>query len=580
MGPSNLKKTFQLVMVKPSHYDRDGYVIQWHKSSIPSNTMAVIYGLAMDCAERKVLGEETEIVLTSYDETNTRIKVKEIAKTIKNSGDLGIVTLVGVQTNQFPRAIDLARQFIQEGVLVSLGGFHVSGCISMLKELPYDIKEAMDMGVSIFAGELEGHLEELLNDAVSGKLKQLYNFMANLPALEGTPVPFLPVKLIERMSGLRTAFDAGRGCPFSCSFCTIINVQGRTSRYRNADDVEEIIRANVAQGINSFFITDDNFSRNRDWESIYDRIIKLREEEGFEITFSIQVDTVCHKIPRFIEKSGRAGVNRAFIGMESINPESLIAAQKKQNNIAEYRNLLQAWHRVGVLTFAGYILGFPSDTPESILRDIRIIQKELPVDLLEFFILTPLPGSQDHKELVEKGVVLESDMNKYDTTYVTAPHAKMTAKEWQDIYNRAWEEYYSYEHVERIIRRAKKWGYKTRKMMWMTLEFYACATIEKIHPLDGGIFRKKYRKDRRYGMPIENPVSFYLKYGWEILSKHVKFLKVYLNYRKIHARAMNDQIKVHERDIAMEPFNKAELNELELYKTTEAARAVAEKARA
>ncbi len=66
------------------------------------------------------------------------------------------------------------------------------------------------------------------------------------------------------------------------------------------------------------------------------------------------------------------------------------------------------------MTFAGYILGFPTDTPESIARDIEIIKKELPVDILEFFYLTPLPGSEDHKILHAKGVPMDPDMNKYD----------------------------------------------------------------------------------------------------------------------------------------------------------------------
>jgi len=80
-----------------------------------------------------------------------------------------------------------------------------------------------------------------------------------------------------------TSFDAGRGCPYQCSFCTIINVQGRKSRRRSPDDVEKIVRANIAQGARSFFITDDNFARNKDWEAILDRLIYLREVEKMPI---------------------------------------------------------------------------------------------------------------------------------------------------------------------------------------------------------------------------------------------------------------------------------------------------------
>ena len=93
-------------------------------------------------------------------------------------------------------------------------------------------------------------------------LKPLYNYMDDLPSLDGVPAPILPATRIKRTGGKITTFDAGRGCPFQCSFCTIINVQGRKSRRRSVDDIEQIIRRNLAQGINRFFITDDNFARN------------------------------------------------------------------------------------------------------------------------------------------------------------------------------------------------------------------------------------------------------------------------------------------------------------------------------
>ena len=178
-------------------------------------------------------------------------------------------------------------------------------------------------------------------------------------------------------------------------------MQGRKSRFRTPDDLEQIIRANWTQGIDRFFITDDNFARNSDWEILLDRVIELKKE-GIHCGFTIQVDTLCHKIPNFIEKATKAGVKRVFIGLENINPDNLIAAKKRQNKITEYRVMLQKWRAHGALTFAGYILGFPADTKESILRDIEIIKRELPLDILEFFFLTPLPGSEDHKNFCRR----------------------------------------------------------------------------------------------------------------------------------------------------------------------------------
>jgi hypothetical protein len=277
-GVGAARKRLQLYLIKPSHYDDDGYVIQWFRSAIPSNSLAVLYGLAMDCRARGGLGHDVDLDIFVIDETNTRIRPQTIARRIAQSGGLGLVGLVGVQSNQFPRAMDIARALRSKGVNVCIGGFHVSGSLAMLPERPADLQEALDLGITLFAGEAEGRLDLVLRDALAGSLQPIYNFMADLPALEGAPLPVLPAARVSRTGGSVTSFDAGRGCPFQCSFCTIINVQGRKSRYRSPDDVEQIIRHNLAQGVSSFFITDDNLARNRNWEAIFDRLIALREE--------------------------------------------------------------------------------------------------------------------------------------------------------------------------------------------------------------------------------------------------------------------------------------------------------------
>lgn len=570
-------KPFHLYLIKPSHYDDDGYVIQWWRSTIPANTLAALNGLALDCAARNVLGPDVEIRIAVCDETNTRIRPERIVAEIRAGGGRGMVGLVGVQTNQFPRAVDIARPLRAAGIPVCIGGFHVSGCIAMLPQMPPELREAMDLGITLFAGEAEGRLDELLRAAYYGELKPLYNFMDDLPGLEGTPTPYLSVDVVKRTSGMRTSFDAGRGCPFLCSFCTIINVQGRKSRSRNADDVERLVRANLAQGVRNFFITDDNLARNQNWEPIFDRLIAMREGEGLKFWIVGQVDTMAHRIRGFVEKAARAGVNRVFIGLENINPEALKDARKGQNQIAEYRAMLQAWHRVGTLTYAGYILGFPNDTPESIERDIRIIQRELPIDILEFFILTPLPGSADHKKLHLAGVEMERDMNRYDVVHVTTRHPRMTDEELLGIYNRAWDLYYSPAHVETVLQRAKHWGYDPHNMMWKLLTFHATPLLERVHPLEGGLFRRKHRRDRRPGLPRENPFAFYARYGWEIVVKHARFARLYWRYRTTLRRVQND-VQPY-TDTAMTPVQASDVDVLEMFRTTAGARAAADRQR-
>jgi hypothetical protein len=326
---------------------------------------------------------------------------------------------------------------------------------------------------------------------------------------------------VARTLGLSTSFDAGRGCPYQCSFCTIINVQGRKSRFRSADDVERLVRLNWGQGVHKFFITDDNFARNQEWEAIFDRLIELREKGGIPLGLMIQVDTLCHKIENFIAKAKRAGVTRVFIGLENVNPDNLTAAKKRQNKITEYRKMLLAWKAQGIITLAGYILGFPADTPDSIRRDIAIIRRELPLDVIEFFCLTPLPGSEDHQILWKKGVPMEPDLNAYDVEHVCTAHAKMSKAEWAAIYREAWSLYYTPEHMKTLLRRAAATGVPMGSLLKLLVSFATMVRLENLHPLQSGVLRLKHPSERRPGLPRERVWVFWPRFVWETLYKHV-----------------------------------------------------------
>ena len=574
MADRTPKKTFSLVLIKPSHYDDDGYVIQWYRSAIPSNSLACLYGLALECKEQNVLGENVDLQIHAFDETNTVIRPSRIAALVEAADD-GMVMLVGVQSNQFPRALDIARPLRERNIKVAIGGFHVSGTISMLKDRDADVQKAIDMGVTVFAGEAEGRLQQVLKDASFDQLQPIYNFMDDLPNIEGVATPLLPAERVYLTAGATTSFDAGRGCPFACSFCTIINVQGRKSRRRSPEDIERIVRANIEQGLHSFFITDDNFARNKDWEAILDKLIDLREIDQLKISFIIQVDTLCHKLPGFIEKSKRAGVKRVFIGLENINPDSLLGAKKRQNKITDYRQMLLAWKQAGIVTYCGYILGFPGDTRQSILHDIEVIKRELPVDLLEFFYLTPLPGSEDHKKLHEAGIAMDADLNKYDLNHDVTGHPVMPREEWRRTYHAAWEAYYADAHVETILRRAIATGTSPGKTTFFIVWFKGCIAIEGIHPLEGGFFRRKVRTNRRSGHAIENPLIFYPKYFVETLVKQLRWISLYIRMRVTYKRVKRDPKRFEYMDLALEPVTDHE-EEREMFQS-EAAKSYLDK---
>ena len=216
MQSPSTRRRFQIALIKPSHYDDDGYVIQWLRSFIPSNSLAAVYSLVADARDRRVLGADIAIDIDAVDEINTRIRPKAIIERFRRHRNFGLVFLVGVQSNQFPRALDIARPLRAAGVPVAIGGFHVSGCLAMLDTMQSDLQAALDLGITLYAGELEERCDRFLYDAAAGRLEPIYNYLKDLPGIETTPAPILPKRYLERTYKLMTSFDAGRGCPFEC----------------------------------------------------------------------------------------------------------------------------------------------------------------------------------------------------------------------------------------------------------------------------------------------------------------------------------------------------------------------------
>ncbi|MGA2126477.1 MAG: radical SAM protein, partial [Xanthobacteraceae bacterium] len=237
--------------------------------------------------------------------------------------------------------------------------------------------------------------------------------------------------------------------------------------------------------------------------------------------------------------------------------------------ITEYRTMLQMWREAGAITYAGYILGFPGDTKDSILRDIEIIKRELPLDILEFFFLTPLPGSEDHKILSQKGVWMDPDINKYDLNHRVAHHGRMSDAEWEEAYRAAWQAYYTPEHLRTILRRiaANKRGRPSTTLstiLWFTLMI----AFEGVHPLEGGALRLKFRRDRRCGLPIESPLAFYAGIARETLVKLRGYWTVYRRAK----RTLDEVLAAPDRwtytDLAIAPPREDELETLDLYHAT------------
>ena len=535
-------RRFRIVLIKPSKYDDDGYVIRFWKGVLPSNTLNVLHGLTEDVKGRRVFGD-LRIEIVTFDETAEKIPIQKIIRWSRRRHTKLLVCLVGVQTNQFPRALDIAKQFRVHGIDVIMGGFHTSGTIAMLGEQEPDIQELFRESIAIVAGEVEGKWEEILADCLKGELKPLYNYaldLQNLVDIGDAPLPLTSPKTMKHFA--KPAFgtaDTSRGCPFACTFCTIINVQGRKMRERTPESIAELLRRNYHEhGISFYFFTDDNFARKKFWRETFETLIRLREEEGIKITFMMQVD-LARKPKDFVPLAARAGCTQVFIGMESVNPENLKAEGKKQNNVDEYKDIIKEWHDAGIVVHAGYIVGLPWDTSEGVRRDLRFLMDELGPDQASFFMLTPLPGSHDHREMKQRGKWMDPDFNKRDSFHATIHHPRMTAEEWFQAYQDAWKSFYSKENMIKILSR---WNHNL-KVYWnlMSVFFWYknAALIEREHPMIAGFFRLKDRLARRPGFAID-PLPVHLwkrtKEVARLFVSWAKFLKemeeVWLQSRK------------------------------------------------
>ncbi len=523
-------KRLEIIYIVPSRYDDEGYVYQWWRGVVPSNSLAVLKGLTRDMVAKNPFPEVT-INVTAYDECVQRVPVAKIAKLNRRSDTRVVVGMVGVQTGQFARATDLALELRKHDINVMIGGFHVSGVLALFDEVPQEIELLIQHGVTIIQGEAEtpGVLENLFQDCIDDTLQPIYTF-PKTPDLTSAPTPMVDPEYLRLFAASWGTIDTSRGCPYGCTFCTVINIQGRKMRCRAAESVLTMIRDNYDKGIHAYFFTDDNFARSKIWRDVLDGLIEMRSE-GKPISFMMQVDTQSYKIPDFVAKAAAAGCRMAFIGMESVNPESLTAAGKSQNSVDEYREMVQCWENADILVHVGYIIGFPTDSTESVQRDIAFLRDHVGVHEASFFMLTPLPGSVDHKEMLLRGDKIDPDFNKYDSFHETFAHPKMPDGQWQQAAFDAYANFYSLEGAIEILRRTPRRHYWY--MFWNCIWYRYSGVYSKTHPMMTGFFRMKHRADRRPGMAKESVLRFAWRRMKEGAREAYVYVKMFFEFRAV-----------------------------------------------
>jgi hypothetical protein len=197
----------------------------------------------------------------------------------------------------------------------------------------------------------------------------------------------------------------------------------------------------------------------------------------------------------------------------------------------------------------------------------------LPLDIVEWVILTPLPGSEDHKVMWRKGAAMDGNLNNYDFEHVVSDHSRMTRAEWQAIYHEAWTRYYSNEHVETLLRRGAASGVPLMRLIKALVPFIHMAQVENIHPLQAGLFRRKHRSERRYGLPRESLWAFYSNHIANTIVNNLKLATTIFWILGVKRRIERDPHHRSYTDIALTPVADDDEETLDLLTKTTGAKA-------
>jgi hypothetical protein len=193
----------------------------------------------------------------------------------------------------------------------------------------------------------------------------------------------------------------------------------------------------------------------------------------------------------------------------------------------------------------------------------------LPLDLLELFYLTPLPGSEDHRALWQDGVWMDDDLNKYDLSHRVTHHPRISDTDWEETHRAAWESFYSCDHMRTILRRAAaNPNGRPRTIVIALLWFKLAVTFEGVHPLESGAFRCKSRRERRPGLPRENPFVFYPRYLGETAVKAWRYWSIYRRSQLALKAVLAAPDRTTYTDVSTAPPEADEFDNLDLYHAT------------
>jgi hypothetical protein len=459
-----MNNSLRVVVVKPSKYAMDGSVERFRWGFMPNSTLP--YVRSMTPGE---LGS-TRLDIHTVDEY-VHADLRYLSLLRRAQGCQTLVALVGVQSHQFHRALDLAAYARQNGCMAVIGGPHVMTC---------DTSMLHDCGVSFALTEAELTWPQIIEDAAGGNLRPVYGQEQRWQQELQAPVIIPPDRkdlgrYLHPMLGLYPA----RGCPFVCNFCSVIKIAGRRIRSQSIATTMASLRAAKSAGVRLIMFTSDNFNKYPEAEALLDAII----EERLGLEFFVQCDTQIARQERLVALLAQAGCFQIFVGAESFDRKTLLAAKKGQNRPETYRDIVRLCreHRIG--SHFSNIIGFPKQTETEIDEHLDTL-RELSPTTASFYVLCPIPGTEQYDDFMAQGLITEKNLDRFDTQCLTWRHPHFSREQLSRL---LFDCYRKFNSLPRMPRHLKQMRTSVGNIAMSLFSRY-CAW-RRVHPMSGGVMR-------------------------------------------------------------------------------------------
>ena len=396
----------KILLIQPTPYDQYGKLVKKHRLYFVGLALPLLAALTPDDFEVEICYETIEDVPFDTD-----------------------AELIGISSmgHAVMRTIDIANKFKELGKTVILGGYMVS-------LMPEEAQKYCD---AVMIGDSEETWGEMIEDYRNGTLKKVYK--KKLTKLE-TPLPKYEL-ILNKKIGNFLPVQAGRGCPKTCSFCSIYCLYHGQYLRREIPDVIRDIKRIKELGFKQFLLLDDNLFSNRDYAlALCSEIKKLKMKWMTQCSIDISKDEELLKVV------AEAGCYVLSFGLESISRESLVGMQKAWAHPDQYAEQLKIIRKYGIDVSTEMVVGAEGDTLESIRETAKFIEDNK-ITVPRFYILTPIPGTQFYDEMKEQNRIYNTDMYSYNACEAVHVPKNMTPEELTKAYWELYNAVYSYRSI-------------------------------------------------------------------------------------------------------------------------------------